>query len=72
MKIYKLTCNEIDKEPMIISSNYKSPRIMKWEKLFLSKERADKEAEENTEAAFKLLGWMPRVEFIVTELDVIE
>lgn len=73
MKIYKVTCNEVAKDPIHgISSSYKAPRNERWVEYYSTKFAADTKAKVCLEAAITLIGPFPQVEFIVTELDVKE
>lgn len=72
MKIYKLTANEIASEPQFSISSYISPRNTKYVLYFVSQEKAKEKQKELYDSSIKLLGFMPRVEFILSEIDVIE
>jgi len=73
MKIYKLIVNEIASEPTFaVVSSYISPRTTKKVLYFASQEKAKEQQNKMYEAATELLGFMPKVEFLVEEIEVIE
>lgn len=72
MKIYKVTVNELADTPMLTTSAFKADRTPKKIEYFINKSLADRRANEIYDGAVKLLGFIPKIEAIVTEIEVKE
>lgn len=72
MKIYRLDYNEVADDPQICISSYRAPRTPIKQQYFASKEVALKKQSEIYEGLSKLIGFIPKVEVLITEIEVIE
>lgn len=73
MKIYKLTVNKVQDDPMgAIVSSYRAPRTEKSAEYFLNEIDAKKRQTDIYEGMLALAGFLPGIEAIITEIDVKE
>lgn len=70
MKIYKLTLNEVAADPLISVSSYVNPRTERKVQYYATKELAETAQKEIYDGFTKLVGFVPRVEAIITEINV--
>lgn len=72
MKIYKLSINEIDSDPVVCVSSYKAPRTTKIVEYYKTLEKAEIRKQLIYDSLHKVLSFMPRVEVLITEITVEE
>lgn len=72
MKIYKLELNQVADSPAVIAGYYKADRTLKRSEYYLSLARAEKRRDEIYDSTHSLLGFIPKIEVVLTEIDVIE
>ena len=73
MKIYKLEVNEVAALPEHgVLGTYRSPRTLKKSEFYLSKDKAKEKQDEIYNGMSKLVGFIPSVEVIISEIEVIE
>jgi hypothetical protein len=72
MKIYKLAINSIADDPDVCISSYRAPRTTKVVEYYASKEKAEAKKNEIYDGVYKLAGFIPKMEVIISEVEVIE
>lgn len=72
MKVYKVIVNEVASDPAVCVSSYVAPRTLRKEEFYSNKESADKRVNEIYEGMQKLVGFIPKVEARVVEIEVSE
>ena len=72
MKIFKLTVNEAAQEPAVSFSNHIAMRTERKAEFYLSREKAVARQTEIYDGIKALVGYFPRIEAIITEIEVIE
>lgn len=72
MIIYKLTINSVTDDPVFAIGTFSAPREERQVEYYMHGEKAYQRANEIHEGMIKLVGFIPKVEAIVTEIKVIE
>lgn len=72
MKIYRLDINELADTPSTVVSSYITPRTRKNSEYFATRALAVEKQATIYEGLKNLVGFFPKVEAIITEIDVKE
>lgn len=72
MKIYKLTVYEVEPEQNAVISSYVSPRTEKASEFYILKTKAIARQNEIYNGMQALVGFLPKVEARITEIEAIE
>lgn len=73
MKVYRLDFKSVSDDPMAgISSNYVSPRHHIKSEHYLTKAQAQARMDEVYDGLLALLGFVPKAELAIVEIEVME
>lgn len=72
MKIYRVDVNNVADDSFAIISSAIAQRTTKKSEYYSSKDKADQRCKDLYDGAIRLLGFIPKFEAVVIEVDVIE